>query len=173
METLKEMLESSKYQTVAPNFDRILGHYPEGELIDGVILQQENPEDSDAWARLFEKTEIDGIQRNHLGEILITARLYVFGERQESLATYIHSPTIQNEIRHCEPGFADVACGSCIVNIDADWWLVYRWWPSDLTDNEFDSWMDGEISEDEFYEKHDQIHNECIADGGTSFSTTE
>ena len=171
IETLKTMLEESKYETVSPSFGKILAHFWDGEPFDGQIMQQENPGNSDEWARLFERTGLDGIQLNDDGEILLTAQLYVFGEGYDSHATYINSAEIQNEIRRCEKGFADANCGRCIVHIDTDWWIVYGWWPNDLTDEPFDAWMNEEMSEDEFYEIHDTIHNECMTEGGTLLDT--
>ncbi len=174
IEALKVMLEESRYKQVSRNFSGTLsGKWFEGDPDVGQVGQREPPENSDDWIKLFNQVGLDSIQARDDGGVLLPAGNYVREKGFESYASYIQSSDIQKRIHRCEEQHAEATCGNCIVNLDADWWLTYGWWPSDLTDKEFDAWQNEEITDDEFYDRQDHILKQCFADGGTLIGTPD
>jgi hypothetical protein len=173
IDELRHLLEESKYQAVHYSGTRVTGYYFEGEPYDGQIAEEEEPGESDRWVELFNQIDTYSVQVEDSGVVWFHVRPNVMVGKLDSVVSFMHGADIDKSFKVCDRRFAKVRCGHCIVSLDADWWLTYRWWPSDLTDKEFDAWMDGDMSEDEFYEVHDRIRHECFVEGGTLLGQSE
>ena len=173
IDELRHLFEESKYQAVHSPGTRVTGYFFEGEPYDGQIAEEEEPEEAGRWVELFNQIDTYSIQVEESGVVWFNVKPDVLVGNVDSVVSFMHGSDIGKSFRVCDRQFAKVRCGHCIVNLDADWWLSYRWWPGDLTDKEFDAWMDGDMSEGEFYEVHDQIRNQCFVEGGTLLGQSE
>lgn len=173
IDKLRNLLEASKYQVVRYSGTRVTGYYFEGDPFDGQIAEKEEPEETDRWVELFNQIDTHSVQAEDSGVVWFHVKSDVLGGKLDSVVSFMQGSDVGQSFSVCDRRFAKVRCGHCIINLDADWWLTYRWWPSDLTDKEFDAWMDGDMSEEEYYEVHDRVRNECFVEGGTLLRQSE
>ena len=168
IEALEIKLGESGYEGVSRSFaGTVLGRWYEGEPNGVQTSREEVPSDDEEWSSLFDQVGIDSIQSRNGNGVLLPAGTYVRGREYESYASYVHGSDVQDSMHECRKEYESAACGRCRVRLDADWWLVYGWWPTDLGEAEFEAWAENKIADDEYYAQWEQLLTRCFIDGGT------
>ncbi len=164
---LEAMLDGSIYDIVDMHGDTIIGHWIEGVPVEGQAYEQEQPENADRWAEPLRELGVMSIERTEIDELWLDIDVEFTGREFEGSASYVSSQNIHLEFRQCERSFANARCGQCLVGLEDDWWLVYKWSPLNLVDELFDDWQEGRMTEEEFFEAQSDVLYECVVDGGT------
>ncbi len=164
---LEAMLDESIYDIVDINGNTITGHWFEGVPVEGQAAEQEQPENADRWAELLKEVGVWSIERTVIGELWLPIDRDFMDHGFPGSASYVSSQYIHLEFRQCEREFANARCGQCLVGLEDDWWLVYRWMPLNLGDEIFDDWQEGLVSEDEVDEALSETYYACVVEGGT------
>ena len=79
-------------------------------------------------------------------------------DKQTMEIDYVHSTTNRPQLRACRSDFASLRCGACVVDLEQDWFILYRWYPSEYsTDALVNRAINEDMSQDEldlFIEEH-------------------
>ena len=81
------------------------------------------------------------------------------------LAHYVRPAETEASPSECRKEFRDVRCGECGIALDDGWWLLYRWVPSVLDPDLYRAQVEGEISQEEWEERHDELLQACWMEG--------
>jgi hypothetical protein len=171
IELLREKLLDSKYLSVGESMGVVVwGHFYVGELVDGTIVQNEQPMDEAEWLKIFQRSEIDGVGRKNYDHTAVSISKVSFrGNLKKNIdwtISYVHDRDLPNQVRQCGNEDPNVRCGSCITELGDSWYLQYWWSPfPNLTEAE-EARLNGTISEQEYYELSFQAMDACYAEGG-------
>ena len=78
---------------------------------------------------------------------------------------YVHHPDAGSEFKQCLPSHRQIPCGECIVQIDDEWWITYRWFTDSFTEDGTDALINGEISQAEYDQRSEEAIDTCWRDG--------
>ena len=80
-------------------------------------------------------------------------------------AGFAHSPTMLEKFKVCLPEFKRIPCGRCAVPLTDNWYIHYEWHPGYYSEEEWDSYLAGETTLEEYSESRDKANRQCHLDG--------
>jgi hypothetical protein len=157
---LEAKIAETEYERVSRSVGETVRADPEIGNFDQQVFIRDDP----SWSALLREARVFFVARDD--------DFYVFGMGSDpfeddvmGFVSYRHVPHGELELELCLPEHKEIPCGRCIANIGNDWFLDYGWWPDPVLPDENDAYLNGEMSEDEFYALQDEALTKCTADG--------
>ena len=130
------------------------------------IYDRKNVEDAE-WSDLFCEARVWSVA-NHDGLAKFDFGSSVERNGKSVFAEYTHSKAKLESRKPCLPEHKKLPCGLCSVKLDDEWFIDYWWVPEDLISDELDDMIDGVLSEDDYWARHDEALKQCRIDGYTA-----
>jgi hypothetical protein len=94
---------------------------------------------------------------------------YLWGERENQMGHngFTHDPDLLDEFVLCKPEHEQVPCGRCAVALEDDWYVHYIWYPDIFSQEEWGSYMNGELSLEDYNASLEIALKQCYIDGYT------
>ncbi len=94
---------------------------------------------------------------------------HLWGERENQMGHngFTHAPNMLDEYLSCQSEHEQIPCGQCAVSLGNDWYIHYRWYPDYFSKAERESYLNGEISLDEYSGSRNIALRQCYIDGYT------
>lgn len=141
---------------------RGVGSVTIGYEIDGEI-KHDYIDDDNGWGELLAKAKVMNISRNE--DVFFFAISDMNRGDVYTFYQYIHHPDADSVYRVCLPSHRKIRCGNCITKLDAEWWAHYKWFPNNLSRDDLDELMNGEITQEEYDLRSDEAIDQCWTKG--------
>ncbi len=145
-----------------PRFDD--SYHVVADKESGEFVEQDIVEDDPEWEEHFRKAGLFSVEYydsaarfGFVGELPVKKR-FVWAE-------IVHAQDVRTELHLCLEEHKKLSCGACVVDLDTDWFIYYRWTPDEHVPGGFDRVLDDEITEDEYWEIFDENLKQCRIDG--------
>lgn len=135
---------------------------------DGVYEDQFIIDDDPEWRELLVSVGMFMVLQQD-GAVWTDSGSGMWGDKENQMghSGFTHDPNLLDEFKICQPAFEDIPCGRCAVPLEDDWFIHYRWFPEYFSKAEWDSYLEGEISLEEYSESMDKANRQCHIDGYT------
>lgn len=96
--------------------------------------QQYFIEDDPEWSELLNKVGMFHVVHDEDGSVSFGSGSSLFHkfDNRSGFAGYVHDQNGLSDSKVCLPEHKNISCGSCVVELEDDWYIWYEWMPDVL-----------------------------------------
>lgn len=133
-------------------------------------MEIESSEQAPMWASLLRQTNTHSLigpdERD--GAVLFSQFSKTFDINTASFVGFERGEVYPVPLIGCRSEFRNLPCGFCGWQLDEDWSLLYQWMPLVILPAEYDEFLNGELSLDEYDAMRSSSIQQCKANGYTT-----
>lgn len=124
-------------------------------------------DDDEEWFQLLNKVGMFLIHRDDDSWIGIAPGRGPFEkyENRMGFVQYVHSLSGLPDSKVCVSEHKKIACGHCMLELGTSWYITYAWYQEIFDTSQWDAYLSGKVSLEEYSEHADKALDLCILEG--------
>jgi hypothetical protein len=159
---LDEKIRRSDFRHVSIGFNSAI----EATLVRGgsshLVIVDDDPE----WSDLLDEVGMSFLYRNDDDVVSFDAGAHVPAfENRDGIIAYVRNPDLGNTAKICQPEYESIPCGYCVVPLGEDWYISYYWVQSVFDPDQYDAYINGDLSLNDYKRGREAAERQCRIDG--------
>lgn len=134
---------------------------------EGFQIEIDTSEQASIWVDRLRETNTHRLigPTDQGGAVLFEQWSNGFSDNQQWVVAIVYEENGSDQLLECESDFREIACGVCGWRMGEGWSLIYHWEPHVILPDEYEDYMDGELSLDDYMTLKNSAMLSCRNEG--------
>jgi hypothetical protein len=162
-EQLTAKIRESELWKVSASFGTTVQASPSSTDFSQQYIVEDDPE----WSELLDSIGMFNVVRHEDGSVSFGSGSSPFHdfENRSGYAGYVHDVSGFDNSKICLSEHKEISCGSCIVELEDDWYIWYEWRPEVILPDMYQAYLNDEMPDDEYFAAQSDAFRRCQIEG--------